>query len=1666
MSHVKITHEGVEYTITTDPVSGTRLVTPDPPLSLRQLLLLDHDQPCASQPRHQSTSPDDNRTMDQMAKMTEILALLTTHLTSHQTTTAPSPAYTNASQFTFQARNNDSFKARQRPTTFTNEKDSISALSWIRSVEAYLTANHAIDDWESGRNLIINCIGGKTRAWMEDTVHRCHTWNEFKLEFEQQYVRNLNNFINFNDVHACTLSGNDSMTDYIAKKKAMLRQLDPNMTHQSMKAFIMEGLDDFYKPRVNALVGNQECTMTEFEKRCHELYIEKLSFESTKNARRCANCRGKHATDDCLRPSTANSRKETNKRTSDQFIRKSHFNDKKVDDQKQREGERKDTQGDRNPKGQTRYKYVRVVAEDLSSESESAKDTASEDEIETVDTNSMEPIDIADLYAVTNKVPPVLNNVALKQSKNNYRINNVMVDNISAHTLVDSGCAAASIISDVLLNKINTSRLKAKKAPKSVVETRTRCKLADDRMTEPLKATWIELKLGHKLSLISYALILPNCNHELIIGVPTIRTARLEFDHDNMTATPKAKGVFEHTSINNSDLLVINVADVQQSNSFIQLKSYPPRSIQSLPAKSYESAVFKNMDMYAVISPDDSVIVTSEAPRTICTNKPVTFTKARQVELATVDLPEKQSMVDTIDINPHLPSEHVKHIKSLVNKYEDIFQKNEDDMGCLNHYKAVIETNDARPIRCNPYPLPKRQQADLEQIIERLERNNVLTKNTGYWAFPVFILYTKNKPRMLVDIRKLNALLTLFPCPLPNIRELIRQLTCSKYYTILDMPDGYFQMELEPKSQEKAGIVHANGTHMFKRVPQGLSTAVAQFMYAVNLMYEDIPRTPDGRKCVEAYLDDTLVHGKTFKEMTYYLEAVFSRYRKYGAKLSPRKVKIGYNEITFLGLVVGMNGIKPDPAKLEAVQKLQMPKTLKELRSLIGVINQLASFFPGCATLLEPFTRLTRKSSRDSKGNFKIQREHHIALSKIRALLCDQAGPVLDLFDETRKLVMYVDASNIGAGACLYQLYSEKVKKPLGYFSRKFKNYELHLTTTEKEALAIVMACQFFRTFLLASQNRFIIRTDHCGLCWLFKMKDYDSKCARWSIRLSFFKFDIEHVSGKNNTVADHLSRFVEQEEMHEDGNEYVCVIDQPVTGYEKFQRFQTHLVEEQQSLLSDWQNEVKYKKFVDILKNKQITAHKGFTLIDGTLYKLLHKPNVDRVYYAICISRTNPIIGQIMKELHDKSHIGRDKMIDLINTRFYWPNYWQDVYNYVNSCSSCQRFKANNHPATGVPRSIDTPNNVCEEWELDFCGPFERSANGNTYILTAMDLMSRFLLVHPSKNQTEQTVIRFLRQHIFSIFGYPARIRTDGGPCFKGNELRQWLEVECKVGLKQGASYDSDFHSCVERIQGTFLNNLRATLGDDIKNWDRHVKAVAFMYNCTTHSSTKESPYVLMFGREPRLNTSINLPTPQFTSANKNNEPDVLTTIAKYRFNINQRSHLKAEERKAKKALKSKPKQFEIGDLVFVETIARSRNKLDPKFKGPYEITCKWDGDNYSLVLCSSKNLAKPRRITLHVDKLRKYFPTNEKEKVTTNNLNEPPQSCDKNKKHNSTIAESQKPRATDECHTTTSTSKRVYVKESNGSKVRRSQRVKEREEKKEIESTLPRKRERSRKN
>ncbi len=131
--------------------------------------------------------------------------------------------------------------------------------------------------------------------------------------------------------------------------------------------------------------------------------------------------------------------------------------------------------------------------------------------------------------------------------------------------------------------------------------------------------------------------------------------------------------------------------------------------------------------------------------------------------------------------------------------------------------------------------------------------------------------------------------------------------------------------------------------------------------------------------------------------------------------------------------------------------------------------------------------------------------------------------PVLASADFSNEFILTTDASDYGIGGVLSQIFDNNVERPIQYLSRTLSHHEKNYATTHKEALAIVWCVEQCRHYLMGS--KFIIRTDHNALKWLMTVKDQNSKLMRWALSLMEYEFEIKHIKGKTNVVADALSR-------------------------------------------------------------------------------------------------------------------------------------------------------------------------------------------------------------------------------------------------------------------------------------------------------------------------------------------------------------------------------------------------------------------------------------------------------------------------------------------------------------------------------------------------------------
>ena len=314
------------------------------------------------------------------------------------------------------------------------------------------------------------------------------------------------------------------------------------------------------------------------------------------------------------------------------------------------------------------------------------------------------------------------------------------------------------------------------------------------------------------------------------------------------------------------------------------------------------------------------------------------------------------------------------------------------------------------------------------------------------------------------------------------------------------------------KDKPKTAIATPFGLYQFKCMPFGLQGAPATFQRMMDALLDGL------RDYASAYLDDLVIFSRTWKEHLTHLEAVFERLKATGLTAKPTKSKFGMEEWSYLGHVVGGGKVRVEESKIEAIRKIQWPMTKKDVRALLGLTGYYRKFIPNYATIAVPLTDLTRKAQ---PCQVIWTPDCEEAFRKLKDLLC--SSPVLQAPDFKKSFVLQTDASDRGVGAVLSQRDKDGMDRPVAYFSKKLLDREERYSTVEKECLAIKLAMQAFRVYLMGWQ--FTIQTDHRALAWLDKVKENNGRLTRWSLSLQPYRFEIQYRQGKENVNADALSR-------------------------------------------------------------------------------------------------------------------------------------------------------------------------------------------------------------------------------------------------------------------------------------------------------------------------------------------------------------------------------------------------------------------------------------------------------------------------------------------------------------------------------------------------------------
>ena len=337
-----------------------------------------------------------------------------------------------------------------------------------------------------------------------------------------------------------------------------------------------------------------------------------------------------------------------------------------------------------------------------------------------------------------------------------------------------------------------------------------------------------------------------------------------------------------------------------------------------------------------------------------------------------------------------------------------------------------------------------------------------------------------------------------------------------------------------------------------------------------------------------------------------------------------------------------------------------------------------------------------------------------------------------------------------------------------------------------------------------------------------------------------------------------------------------------------------------------------------------------------------------------------------IIREAHNSvigGHRGVNKTLNRIRERFCWPRMRSDIENFVKYCESCQKKKIVRVKTRQPMKITDTPKEAFDKVQMDLVGPLPRTTDGNIYILTLQDCLTKYSEAIPIPDQEAITVAMALAENFITRFGCPRSIQTDQGSNFMSQLFSSFCKI-FKIRQFKSTAYHPQSLGALERSHSVLVEYLRHFA--NTKDWDKWLRFAMFSYNSSVHEATRFTPHELIFGKKARIPSEFEEDCVPRTFIEHMDDllHKLSETQAKAITNIN-----KAKQKyKRNYDKKLNPRTFRVGEYVRLQKGVRA-NKLSDYYEGPYQITQVFDDRNVELQVKPNE-----RRI-VHSNRLEKAY-------------------------------------------------------------------------------------------
>lgn len=912
--------------------------------------------------------------------------------------------------------------------------------------------------------------------------------------------------------------------------------------------------------------------------------------------------------------------------------------------------------------------------------------------------------------------------------------------------------------------------------------------------------------------------------------------------------------------------------------------------------------------------------------------------------------PQQQAINATSTVSQKLAEESHQHdapkrsfeeiVPKQYHSFKGVFSKESfDRLPDRKPWDHAIELKPgSEPYRSKIYPLSPNEQKELDAFLEENLKSGRIRPSKSPMASPVFFVKKKDGSlRLVQDYRRLNSMTIKNSYPLPLISDIITKLSKAKYFTKLDVRWGFNNVRIKEGDEWKAAFRTNRGLFEPLVMFFGLTNSPATFQTMMNDIFIELI---DGNVVI-VYMDDILIFTETLEHHREVVKRVLEVLQRNKLYLKAEKCEFEKEKIEYLGLIISQGKIEMDPVKVEGVSKWPEPENVKDVQSFLGFVNFYRRFIQDFADLARPLHDLTKKGT-----VWRWSPRQQQAFDDLKRSVT--SSPVLIFPDDNKPYKLEADSSDYATGAVLSQEGSDGKWHPVAFMSKSLSEVERNYDIHDKEMLAIIRALDEWRHYLEGTEHTFEIWTDHKNLEYFMTAQKLTRRQARWSLFLSRFDFTLHHRPGKSSQKPDALSRRSDHAKGNKDNENIVLLkpsyfkIQALNQGHATFTYAENDLLKEIRQAKNLDEQVVKAVEELKKSSTKKIdgqewSEEQGLILFRGKVY----------------VPKDKDLRRKIVEQHHDTyiaGHPGKWKTIELVSRNYWWPGMSHFIAAYTKGCDRCSRTKT--FPAKPVGHLVPTqiPSDVWQHISVDFITGLPE-CQGYNAIMVVVDKLSKMIhIIATTDKITSEGTARLYRDHVWKLHGLPIKVICDRGPQFVSKFMK---ELNSILGITTAAStaYHPQTDGQTERVNQEIEQYLRLFISHRQDDWVEWLALAEFSYNNRVQASTRQTPFMLNNGRDPRIGTE----------PFRDSKMEAVDTFVK-----GMEEARKEAESALKKAAddmarfydrhRGEAVTYKVGDMVWLDgkdlKTDRPHKKFEDKRFGPYKITKVIGPNAYQLKL------------------------------------------------------------------------------------------------------------------